>query len=186
MRAPVDLSHAYRLVNHGPVTIVSAAHEGRENCMAVAWNMALDFTPPKLAIVLGADTLTRELAEQSGELVVQVPPRKLLDALDGIGNCSGRDVDKWAKFSLIRGKASKVRAPLIEGCTAWLECRIIPEPAIAEKYDLFILECVAAWADDDAFVKGRWREDLPEPLRAVHHVAGGAYVIDGKHVRARG
>ena len=185
MRAPVDLAHAYRLVNHGPVVIVSAAHGGRENCMAVAWNMALDFTPPKLAVVLAADTFTRELVEKSGELVVQVAPRRMLDAIEGIGNCTGRDVDKWEKFGLGRAKAGKVKAPLVEGCTAWLECKVLPEPAIAEKYDLFVVECVAAWADDDAFAKGRWREDLPEPMRAVHHIAGGAYVIDGKHVRAR-
>ena len=185
MRTPVDLAHAYRLVNHGPVTIVSAAHEGKENCMAVAWCMALDFKPPKLAVVLAADTFTRTLVEASGQLVVQVPPRKMLDVLDGIGNCTGKSVDKWEKFGLERARGAKVKAPLVEGCTAWLECRVIPEEHIAEAYDLFVVEVVAAWADDAAFAKGRWREDLAEPMRAVHHVAGGAYVVDGKHVRAR-
>src|SRR5262245_40708824 len=97
-RAPVDLSHAYRLVNHAPVTIVSAAHDGKENCMAVAWCMALDFKPPKLAIVLAQDSFTRSLVDASNELVVQVPPRKMLDVLDGVGNCSGKNVDKWEKF----------------------------------------------------------------------------------------
>lgn len=185
MRVPVDLKLAYRLVNHGPVTLVSGAHDGIENVMAVAWCMALDFSPPKLAVVLAADSHTRSLVDETGELVVQVPPRKMLDAIDGVGNCSGREVDKWERFGLVRAKAAKVSVPLVEGCLAWLECKVIPEPHIAEKYDLFIVEVVAAWADDAAFVKGRWREDLPEPMRAVHHIAGGAYVVDGKHVRAR-
>src|SRR5437879_1030888 len=71
MRVAVELKNAYRLVNHGPVVLVSAAHDGNENVMAVAWCMALDFSPPKLAIVLAQDTFTRSLVDHSGELVVQ-------------------------------------------------------------------------------------------------------------------
>lgn len=185
MRVPVDLKLAYRLVNHGPVTLVSAAAGGKDNVMAVAWCMALDFSPPKLAVVLAADSFTRSLVDASGELVVQVPPRKMLPAIDGVGNCTGRDTDKWERFDLERAPAAKVKAPLVEGCLAWLECRVIPEQAIADKYDLFVVEVVAAWADDAVFDKGRWREDAPEPMRSVHHMAGGAYVVDGKHVRVR-
>lgn len=187
MRVPVELKNAYRLVNHGPVTLVSAAHGGRENLMAVAWCMALDYSPPRLAIVLAQDGYTRSLIDASGELVVQVPPRRMLEVVDAVGNCSGRTVDKWERFELGRAKAGKVGAPLVEGCLAWLECRVLKgdaEAEIAERYDLFVVEVVAAWADDGAFVAGRWREDLPEPMRAVHHIAGGAYVVDGKHVRA--
>lgn len=184
MRTPVELEHAYRLVNHGPVTLVSAAHGERANLMTVAWCMALDFKPPKLALVLAHDSYTRSLAEESGELVVQVPPRRMLDVVDAVGNCTGRSVDKWEHFGLARAKAGKVQAPLVEGCTAWLECRLQPRPELAEDLDLFVAEVVAAWADDAAFVKGRWRDDLPEPLRAVHHMAGGSYVVDSKTVRA--
>ena len=46
---PVDLAKAYRLINHGPTVLVSAAHGGRRNVMAAAWNMPLDFAPPKVA-----------------------------------------------------------------------------------------------------------------------------------------
>ena len=185
MRAPVELKHAFRLVNHGPVTIVSAAHGGRENLMAVAWCMAVDFTPPKFAIVLAEHSFTRELIDASGELVVQVPPRKMLETLDAIGNCSGRDVDKWARFSVAKSSATKVGAPLVDGCVAWLECKVIPEPHIAKAYDLFVVEAVAAHADDAVFANGRWRDDVPEEMRSVHHVAGGNYVVDGARVSVK-
>ncbi len=185
MRAPVALEHAYRLVNHGPVTLVSAAHGAAGNLMTVAWCMPLDYTPPKLALVLSHDSHTRALVEASGELVVQVPPRRMLDVVDAVGNCSGAQVDKWQRFGVARAKGAKVAAPLVEGCTAWLECRVLPKPELAEELDLFVVEVLAAWADDDAFKDGRWREDLPEPLRALHHMAGGSYVVDGKQVRAR-
>ena len=184
MRIAVELKNAYRLVNHGPVVLVSAAHDGVENVMAVAWCMALDFAPPKLALVLAQDTFTRSLVEASGSCVVQVPPKKMIDVVDGVGNCSGRTMNKWERFGIERAKGAKVQAPLVEGCTAWLECKVIDEPEIADKYDLFVVEVVAAWADDAAFKDGRWRDDLREELRGLHHVAGGAYFVDGKQVRA--
>ena len=59
MIAPVELSQAYRLLNHGPTVLVSAAHGGRRNVMAAAWSMPLDFAPPKVAVVLDKSTFTR-------------------------------------------------------------------------------------------------------------------------------
>ena len=38
---PVPLSKAYRLLNHGPTVLVSAAHDGQRNIMAAAWAMML-------------------------------------------------------------------------------------------------------------------------------------------------
>ncbi|MNF89274.1 D-alanine--D-alanine ligase A [compost metagenome] len=49
-RRPVPLPKAYRLLNHGPTVLVSAAHGGQRNIMAAAWAMPLDFEPPKVLI----------------------------------------------------------------------------------------------------------------------------------------
>ena len=51
-RRDVALPHAYRLLNHGPTVLVSAAHAGRANVMAAAWAMPLDFDPPKVTVVI--------------------------------------------------------------------------------------------------------------------------------------
>ncbi len=66
MRIPVDLPQAYRLLNHGPVTLVSSAHGGRRNVMAAAWAMPLDFEPPKVAVVIDAATYSRQLIAAAG------------------------------------------------------------------------------------------------------------------------
>ena len=70
---PVPLDKAYRLLNHGPTVLVSAEHAGQHNVMAAAWCCALDFAPPKLTVVLDKATRTRELLEDSGRFVIQVP-----------------------------------------------------------------------------------------------------------------
>ena len=76
-RAAIPLRHAYRLLNHGPTVLVSSAHAGQRNVMAAAWNMPLDFDPPKVAVVIDKSTLTRELIEASGEFVLAVPSRAI-------------------------------------------------------------------------------------------------------------
>lgn len=181
MRVPVDLARAYRLLNHGPTTLVSAAHGGRANVMAAAWVMPLDFKPPKIAAVIAEGTFSRGLVEASGELVINVPPRRLAALTTAVGTESGRDLDKIAAHGIATAPASRVGAPLIEGCVAWLECKVIAEPGVQERYDLFIAEVVAAWADDTCFVGGRWHFPSDE-LRTIHHIAGGAYFTTGEPV----
>eukprot|EP01041_Mallomonas_annulata_P024196 gene24196-44881_t len=65
---PVDLKHAYRLLNHGPTVLVGSAHAGRSNVMAAAWAMPLEFDTPKIAVVIDKSTLTRALVDASGVL----------------------------------------------------------------------------------------------------------------------
>ena len=177
-RIAVPLPKSYLLLNHGPTVLVSSAHGGRRNVMAAAWNMALDFDPPKVAVVIDKTTLTRELVEASGEFVLNVPARQQAALALAVGTHSGREVDKVGKVGAGGTAASAVGAPLIEGCLAWLECRVIPEPHIQTTYDLFLAQVVAAWADPEAFSDGRWH--FPDQQRrSIHYQAGGNFFATG-------
>jgi len=176
----VPLAQAYRLLNHGPTVLVCSAHGERRNLMAAAWNMPLDFDPPKVAVVIDKTTCTRELIEASGEFVLGVPTtRAMADQTVAVGSCSGRDIDKFAQLGLKTLPASKVAAPLVTGCAGWLECRVIPERHIEQVYDLFLAEVVAAWADPAIYAGGRWRFDSPAQ-RTLHYVAGGRFFATGE------
>ncbi|MBI5852808.1 MAG: flavin reductase family protein [Planctomycetes bacterium] len=181
MRVEVPLRSAYKLLNHGPTTLISAAHEGRRNVMAAAWVMPLDFEPPKLAAVIAASTFTREIVLASGEFVVQTPCLAQRALTITVGNESGRERDKFAAHGIATSPASKVRAPLIDGCVAWLECVRIAEPTMEERYDLFVGEVVAAWVDAECW-DGRGLVFPRDELRTIHHLAGGAFFATGsKH-----
>jgi len=190
-RQPVALNKAYRLLNHGPTVLVSAAHGGKRNIMAAAWAMPLDFDPPKVAVVLDKSTWTRELLEGAGAFALQVPVRAQLDLTETLGNSSGREIveksghDKFAAYGLSTFSGTATDAPLLEGCAAWLECRLLPEPAIQQRYDLFLGEVIAAHADERVFSNGRWHFEGHDELRTLHHVAGGHFIIDGEAVDAR-
>lgn len=178
-REPVELAKAYLLLNHGPVTLVSSAYDGRRNVMAAAWAMPLDFQPPKVAVVIDRQTFSRELIEASGEFVLNIPSRTLADKVLAAGSCSGREGDKFAALGLATAPAAEVAPPLVEGCLAWLECRVVPEPHNQQRYDLFIGEVVAAWADPAVFAHGRWHfEGAGE--RTLHYSAGGAFFATGE------
>ena len=177
-RIAVPLPKAYLLLNHGPTVLVSSAHGGRRNVMAAAWSMALDFDPPKVAVVIDKTTLTRELVDASGEFVLSVPSRRLAAMTLAVGTQSGREIDKFAGLGAGGAVASVVGAPLIEGCLAWLECRVIAEPHIQHSYDLFLAEVLAAWADPAAFSDGRWH--FPDAQqRSIHYLAGGSFFATG-------
>lgn len=174
---PVELAKSYRLLNHGPTVMVSSCHDGRANVMSAAWSMPLDFDPPKVAVVIDKGTFTRGLIEASGAFVLNVPSRALAGLTVAVGSESGRDVDKFAAHG-IATRAGAGAAPLIDGCLAWLECRLIPEPHIQQTYDLFLGEVVAAWADPAVFADGHWL-DGQGGKRSIHYVAGGRFFETG-------
>jgi flavin reductase (DIM6/NTAB) family NADH-FMN oxidoreductase RutF len=183
---PVPLEKAYRLLTHGPTVLVSSRHAGVDNVMAAAWACALDFAPPKLTVVLDKQTATRGLIEASGRFVVQVPTAALLELTNRVGNRSlAEEPDKLAHAGVGLLHLAGDTLPFVEGCSAWLECRLVPEPHIQMAYDLFIGEVVAAWADDRAFREGHWQfENAGPEWRSIHHVAGGQFYAIGEALRA--
>ena len=184
MRVSVPLRRAYKLINHGPTTLITSAAGDRRNVMSAAWVMALDFDPAKLVAVIAAGTLTRTLVATSGEFVVNVPTAKMLDIVYAAGQVSGNDEDKFATLALRTSEASIVGAPLLDDCAAWLECRVVPEPHMEERYDLFVADVVAAWADDASFVDGVWRFPRDED-RTLHHLSSGVFLTSGDIVKAK-
>lgn len=179
MILPVELKKAYRLLNHGPVVLVSSAHGTARNVMAAAWSMPLDFDPPKVSVVIDKNTYTRGLIESSGEFVLNIPCRPLAQATLQVGSSSGRDTDKFATYGLEALPGDIVKAPRVGGCAGWLECRVIPHPDIAAQHDLFLAEVVAASADSRAFADGHWNFSSPE-WHTLHYVAGGNFFVTGE------
>ncbi len=178
----VPLEKSCRLINHGPTVLVSARHGGVDDVMAAAWCCALDFAPPKLTVVLDKNSKTRALAEQSGRFVVQVPTAALLKTTHAVGNVSlNDDADKLAHCGVELFDIEGQDLPFVSGCSAWLACKLIPEPHNQQAYDLFIGEVVGAWADGRVFRNGHWKfEDADPALRSLHYIAGGRFYAIGE------
>jgi flavin reductase (DIM6/NTAB) family NADH-FMN oxidoreductase RutF len=178
----VDLQKAYRLINHGPTVLVSARHAGVDNVMAAAWACALDFAPPKLTVVLDKSSRTREMIEKGGAFVIQVPTVAQLQLTHLVGTLSLTTMPNKLQLSGVELFGIEGHdLPFVAGCSAWLACKLIPEPHNQQTYDLFIGEVVGAWADTRVFSNGRWHfEDADPGFRSLHHVAGGNFYAIGE------
>lgn len=181
---PVALQHASRLINHGPTVLITTEHQGRRNVMAAAWSMPVEFTPPRVAVVIDKSTFTRELLQASGCFAIGLPGVAMAALTHAVGNQSGRDVDKFARHGLRPSPGPVLGLPLLQGCVAWLELRRIPEPHAETAYDTVFGEVVSAQADPRVFAEGRWsfRDDNTD-LHTLHHLGGGVFAVPSRVVR---
>ncbi len=75
-----------------------------------------------------------------------IPLAHLAENVVGVSNCSGRDIDKFARFKLATKPTRKVCAPLLPDCFVNLECKVV-DAKLVNTFAVFLLETVAAWAD---------------------------------------
>jgi flavin reductase (DIM6/NTAB) family NADH-FMN oxidoreductase RutF len=130
---PVDDIRQY--LEPGPVVLVSSAWKGRTNIMTMGWHMVMGEAPSLVGCFIWEQNHSFEMIRKSRECVINVPAVDLATTVVGIGNTSGRDIDKFARFDLAAVKGRKVNAPLIEECHANFECRLVDTTLVA-RYSL--------------------------------------------------
>ena len=162
---PFPLPEVYQLLEPGPVVLLTTAHQDRSNVMTMSWHMMVEFTPPLLACIVSSADLSFTALRATRECVIAVPAGDLAPKVVEIGNCSGRDVDKFATIGLTQLPAALVAPPLVAECFANLECRVV-ETRLVNKYNLFILEVVAAWSNP-----------AQNDPRTIHHRGYGRFVV---------
>ena len=166
----LPIGKAFTLIEPGPVVLVTTNDGHKDNVMAISWTMVLDFTA-KFAITTGAWNHSYAALTKTKECVIAIPTVDLLDVVVGVGTCSGKNTDKFAKFGLTPLKAKRVRAPLIAECFANIECRVVD---IVERHDIVVLEGLAVHIDD-----------AREEKKLIHAVGDGTFVVDGRRFDRR-
>jgi flavin reductase (DIM6/NTAB) family NADH-FMN oxidoreductase RutF len=172
------LGKVFQLLEPGPTVFVVTAQGGRANVMTMTWHMMMEFEPPLVACLLSQGNHSFAALSATRECVIAIPPASLAATVVDVGNCSGAQVDKFARFGLTKLPAAQVAAPLIAECFANLECRVADD-TLVERYNLFVLEVVQAWFDP------AWPElastdpgrNLPKTL---HHNGDGTFRVDGE------
>ena len=164
----LPLSKVYRLLEPGPVVLLTTAHRGRANVMTMSWHMMVEFEPPLVACVVSDGAFSFTALRATKECVIAIPAVELAPTVVAIGNCSGRNVRKFERFGLTPVAAEHVTPPLIAECFANLECKVI-DTRLVNKYDLFILEVLKAW-----------RTSPHVPVKTIHHQGYGKFAVDGE------
>src|SRR5512135_2277016 len=135
------LSRVYQLLEPGPVVLVTTSRKGTANIMTQSWNTMMEFEPPLVGCVISGRNHSFDALVATKECVLNIPTLELAKQMVGIGNCSGRKVDKFRKFKLTPQPATQVAPPLIAECYANLECKVV-DTRMVNRYNFFVLEVV--------------------------------------------
>ena len=167
------LSKVYQLLEPGPVVLLTTAREGRANIMTLSWHMMVEFEPPLVACVVSSANYSFAALRATKECVIAVPALELAPKVVEIGNCSGRNVEKFARFGLTPAPAERVAAPLVAECFANLECKVA-DTRFVNKYNIFVLEVLKAWTDP-----------AQKHPKTIHHHGYGRFAVDGKMIKLK-
>lgn len=167
----VSVSVTRRFLEPGPVVLVSSAWKGETNIMTMGWHMMMADSPVLVGAYIWDQNHSQSLIRKSKECVINVPSVALAEKVVGIGNCSGRDVDKFDEFGLTAAPAKDVRAPLVAECHANFECRLF-ESKMIRSYNLFVFEVVRAHVSSS-----------PKFPKTIHYRGDGEFMLSGPTVR---
>jgi flavin reductase (DIM6/NTAB) family NADH-FMN oxidoreductase RutF len=136
-----------------PVILVAAAAGARRNVMVAVRLMRWD-DPPRSSILVGVakHSVTGELLRESGEFTVGIlteDQQPVLAAAREMVKASSREVDKFAGYGLQTLPATRVQAPLIDGCALNVECRLRHYLDVDDAYAAVIGDVVAMHARRD-------------------------------------
>lgn len=168
---PVD--QVRRFLEPGPIVLVSSAHRGERNLMTLGWHLVLAFEPSRIGTYVWNENHSFDLMRRSRECVVNLPTADMVDTVVRVGNCSGRDVDKFAEFGLTAKPATRVGAPLVAECHASFEC-VLAGASMVKKHGLFLWDVVKAHV-------------APSPKRpkTLHYRGGGEFMVSGPAISRR-
>jgi flavin reductase (DIM6/NTAB) family NADH-FMN oxidoreductase RutF len=73
MMRNLPLSKVYRLLEPGPVVLLTTAHKGRTNIMTMSWHMMVEFEPPLVACVVSNGDYRFAALRATKQCVVAIP-----------------------------------------------------------------------------------------------------------------
>ena len=172
------VANSRRLLEPGPVVLVSSAWRGARNIMTMGWHTVMEFEPSLVGCIIAEGNHSHGMIKRSRECVINVPTVDLAKQVVGIGNCSGAEVDKFAAFKLTLnasfGRMIPRGHPYIQ---SYLEhqkdlrglgnsLRVVVESTSGDIYDPGYLEALRKVSDELALMPGvdrAWVKSLWTP-----------------------
>ena len=133
----------------------------------------MQFEPSLIGCYIFEGNHSFEMLRRSRECVTNIPTVDIKDVVVGVGNSTGANMDKFAKFKLTAVAGRKVAAPLIAECYANFECKLADSSFIG-KYRFFIWEVVKAHV-----------AVTPKYPRTLHYRGDGVFMVSGRHISMR-
>jgi len=136
------ISYSQNLVH--PVTLLSTSDGTHENLATMSWVSALSRKPPLLMVSVSPLRYSHDLILDSREFALLVLSESQREMATLAGTLSGAKQQKWQipLFMQARKPAREIKAPLLSGCLATFECRLV-QHVTAGDHTLFIGQVVS-------------------------------------------
>ncbi len=180
MKIRIDNLNGLRLLNPGPLVLITSKYQGKANIVTAAWTSPVSHSPPLVSISLSTKKLSHILIGNSIEFTINIPSIELLDKVLQCGSDSGRNIDKFKAFKLKEIKGKKVSCPSIKECFAFLECKVVDSILCGDHY-LFIGEIVHCEIEKDLY---KDCVDI-EKVKFINHLGGPYFTYPEKIVEKK-
>ena len=165
-----------------PPTMVTSAHDGKQNVFTVAWTGVLNTQPPKTYISVRPERYSYELIKNSGEFVINLTTTSMVKNADRCGTYSGKHVDKFKKYSIETVPAQNVSAPILKDSPVALECKVTDIVEMGTHH-MFMADIVGVSVDEQ-YLDANGKLCLQKANLAAY--AHGEYYALGKKLGAFG
>ena len=161
-----------------PAVMVSTAdRRGNSNIITIAWTGTVCTNPPMTYISVRPERYSYHMIKESGEFVINLTTREMMNAVDFCGVRSGKDVDKWIQCGLTKKAASSLDYdPVIAESPVNIECRVEKIEELGSHH-MFLARVIAVLTDE-AYMDRNGKFELNKAgLLAYSH---GEYLDLGK------
>lgn len=179
MKKKISPSSTNRLINHGPIILVSTLYKNKPNLFPVAWNMPVSHNPPLIAIAVGKSNYSFEAIHKTGLFVINIPDKSIVKKVFKAGTMSGRNCDKFEILQFTASNARIIKSVIVEECIAHIECEVIEE-YVKGDHSIFIGKAASAYADKNLFNHGIYQTDS---ANTIHHLGGNNFCVSGETIK---
>ena len=166
----IKVSYQEAIARKYPEQVAWAVTWDEENeyadIIVLGWAMPTSQKPPMWCISVAFTRHSHKLLKETGEFVLAFPSTKMAGATMLCGSTSGSDTDKIVETGLKTQPATKVKAPLIDGCPACFECVVRGELDTGD-HTVFAGEVVACHVAEDEAIERlyNWAGDFGPAAR---------------------
>ncbi|NMC61108.1 MAG: flavin reductase family protein [Candidatus Methanofastidiosa archaeon] len=180
MKVKIDNLKALRLLNPGPLVLITSKYQGKSNIVTVAWTSPVSHDPPLVSISISTKRYSHTLIGNSKEFTINIPTIELIDKVMICGSLSGKNVDKFKEAGFKKVPGKKLSPPLIKECFAFLECKVIDSFLCGDHY-LFVGEIVHSEIE-----KNYYDEHINlDKVKYINHLGGNYFTYPEKIIEKK-
>ena len=137
-----------------PAVLVTVGRKTKEdvtetNLLTVAWAGTVCSDPPMVSISVRPERYSYDFIKETGEFVINLTDRAMVEKTDFCGVRSGRDMDKFAACGLTKTAAEGMDfAPAVAQSPLYLACRVEKELPLGS-HSMFVARIVSMGVRDD-------------------------------------